>query len=603
MKSASLKAAYLRQAAELSTQLASLKHKNRYFVAGEIASFLAMLTFLTLATTLHNATWTLWIALACLVIYVLIRRMDVRNESAITAIGKLCQAYEDEARFLEGDFSPFDDGSHHADAHHPFALDLDIFGPSSLFHRLNRTVSSGGSNALAQALTALPGATAEAKAQVESKREAINELVDKYTWRMHFIAQGKGQANSINSAQLTQAMANASAISIPRFALSPLSLCLACASIVGFWVTALLAIFTPFSANIPVWWAIINFFAAMLLCSNSLRAVSKTANLLHTELTACVQLISLITAEELQAAQNKQIKTEMEGALQAFKQLEQTIGSLDRRSNVLGLMFANALFLSDFFLVRKFLKWQDSNLQHFSLWVENLSAMDALVSLATFKYNHPEAVEPQIEDTPHILYRASNLRHPFLSTKAVGNNLHIEQGQYHIVTGANMAGKSTFLRCVGVNYVLAMVGLPVFASEMRVSCFWLFSSMRTTDDLTQGISYFNAELIRLEQLINYCHNKPNTFIILDEILKGTNSLDKLNGSRLFLQTMAKLPASGIVATHDLELSKLEDEAPTRFANYCFEIELGNDVTYSYRITPGVAKNQNATFLLKKILNH
>ena len=195
MKSASLKAAYLRQAAELSAQLASLKHKNRYFVAGEIASFLAMLTFLTLATTLHNATWTLWIALACLVIYVLIRRMDVRNESAITAIGKLCQAYEDEARFLEGDFSPFDDGSHHADAHHPFALDLDIFGPSSLFHRLNRTVSSGGSNALAQALTALPGATAEAKEQVESKREAINELVDKYTWRMHFIAQGKGQAN------------------------------------------------------------------------------------------------------------------------------------------------------------------------------------------------------------------------------------------------------------------------------------------------------------------------------------------------------------------------------------------------------------------------
>ena len=314
-----------------------------------------------------------------------------------------------------------------------------------------------------------------------------------------------------------------------------------------------------------------------------------------------MQLLSLITTEDMQAALNKQLQTELEGALHAFKQLQQTVASLDRRSNVLGLMFANALFLSDFFLVRKFLKWQDSHLKHFEQWVECLSKADALVSLATFRYNHPETVQPQIEDAPNIVYQATNLRHPFLGIKAVGNDLHIEQGQYHIVTGANMAGKSTFLRCVGVNYVLAMAGLPVFAGEMRVSCFWLFSSMRTTDDLTHGISYFNAELLRLEQLIGYCHNHPNTFIILDEILKGTNSLDKLNGSRLFLQTMSQLPASGIVATHDLELSKLEDENPSRFANYCFEIELGNDVTYSYRITRGVAQNQNATFLLKKIL--
>lgn len=164
-----------------------------------------------------------------------------------------------------------------------------------------------------------------------------------------------------------------------------------------------------------------------------------------------------------------------------------------------------------------------------------------------------------------------------------------------------MAGKSTFLRTLGINYVLGMNGMPVFADSLRISRFALFSSMRTTDDLTHGISYFNAELLRLQQLMAFCQCHPHTLIILDEILKGTNSLDKLNGSRLFLQTIQKLPVSGIIATHDLELSKMADEYPATFHNYCFEIELGTDVTYSYRITPGVARNQNATFLLNNIL--
>ena len=130
MKSATLKDSYRSEASLLATQLACLKRRNLYFVAGEITSFIAMLAFIVLATTLHNATWTLWLAAVCLALYVIIRRFDVQNEAATTAIDQLRQAYEDEARYLEGDFTPFDDGACHADAHHPFALDLDIFGPS-----------------------------------------------------------------------------------------------------------------------------------------------------------------------------------------------------------------------------------------------------------------------------------------------------------------------------------------------------------------------------------------------------------------------------------------------------------------------------------------
>ena len=137
---------------------------------------------------------------------------------------------------------------------------------------------------------------------------------------------------------------------------------------------------------------------------------------------------------------------------------------------------------------------------------------------------------------------------------------------------------------------------------MKVSMFNLFTSMRTTDDLQHGISYFNAELIRLRLLLDSVReNPPCTLIILDEILKGTNSLDKLNGSRMFLEAVSKLPVSGVIATHDLELSRMA-EGSGRFHNHCFEIKLGEGVTYSYKITPGVAKNQNATYLLKRILN-
>lgn len=249
-----------------------------------------------------------------------------------------------------------------------------------------------------------------------------------------------------------------------------------------------------------------------------------------------------------------------------------------------------------------------------------VSEMDAMVSMADFRYNHPEATDAEILNdtmtldthdthTSHeaqkysmpIVFESKNLYHPFLGVKAVKNDFSIKDGNYYIITGANMAGKSTFLRSLGVNYILAMAGMPVFADSLKVSRFRLFSSMRTSDDLTHGISYFNAELLRLEQLLQFCQDKScRTLIILDEILKGTNSVDKLNGSRLFLESIAQLPVSGIIATHDLELSKMSEQKSC-FHNYCFEIELGTDVTYTYKIQPGVAQNQNATFLLKHLI--
>jgi DNA mismatch repair ATPase MutS len=258
--------------------------------------------------------------------------------------------------------------------------------------------------------------------------------------------------------------------------------------------------------------------------------------------------------------------------------------------------------MADLFIVRRFLAWKERYMAHIPEWIEAVSRHDALVSLATFHFNHPEATCAEVIDSEDITFEAQGLWHPFLGTKAVRNDFCLIDGHYYIVTGANMAGKSTFLRAVGINVLLARLGLPVFAEHLRCSSFALFTSMRTTDDLAHGISYFNAELLRLQQLLEAVKGNARTLIILDEILKGTNSLDKLNGSRLFLEAVSALPVTSLIATHDLELSRMAEEHPNRFHNFCFEIQLADHINYTYRITPGVARNQNATHLLRQLLN-
>ena len=304
--------------------------------------------------------------------------------------------------------------------------------------------------------------------------------------------------------------------------------------------------------------------------------------------------------------------------MESFTKLQRILDGLDRQGNPLYRFLSDAFFCYDFWITRRFRQWQGEYLHQVKDWIEAVSHFDMLVSMATFRYNEPTAIDAEIIENQGdrsliygsavgikrpvpLILEAQAITHPFLGERAVSNDFTLQDSHYYIITGANMAGKSTFLRTIGVNYILARCGMPVFAKHFRASRFALFSSMRTTDDLTQGISYFNAELLRLQQLIDFCRNQPHTLIILDEILKGTNSLDKLNGSRLFLEHIRQLPVTGIIATHDLALSKMADEHPDRFHNYCFEIELSDNVTYTYKITEGVARNQNATFLLKNIV--
>lgn len=581
---------YTEKERHLADEIAQLKQKSRLFVAGQIVFFLLFLAFLVLYTLVSWGALPLVLSAVSLALYALVRLMDVKNDEQVHRFSNLRKVYLHELSYLKGDFSCFDDGERYADAHHPFTFDLDVFGKDSLFQRINRTVTTGGSDWLAAQLSSVANRSARA--------DAVDELASMESWRATFMALGAD--GRIDSALIRQVLQEIKSLEIPTFAAKRWTFVLAWLLIVGLFVAIVASVAGWVGAQLPLWWGILHFFGVFFVCSGACRVISKAVDKLHEQLQVYVELIRQVSeTTTFTTPQNAAIVNVLQGARQSFDQLNDILNGLDRRGNILGLFLMDALFLSDYFLVRRFLRWQRQYLGQVPVWIDAISEMDGLVSMATFRYNEPQAGRAEVVASEEMVYEAVGLYHPFLGAKAVRNDFTLQHRHYYIITGANMAGKSTFLRALGINYILAMNGMPVFATSLRVSAYSLFSSMRTTDDLAHGISYFNAELLRLKQLLTACQYNSQTLIILDEILKGTNSADKLNGSRLFLQAVSALPVTGVIATHDLELSKMEGE---RFHNYCFEIALGQDVTYSYKITPGIARNQNATFLLREILS-
>lgn len=423
--------------------------------------------------------------------------------------------------------------------------------------------------------------------------------------RISFIAVGQLRGDVIDTDKVAGVVEKAKSLALPSFASSSMAIAVAVVSVVVFLSSFIAALFDVVPSSVPFQWGLLQLLLMIVLCSRPLHNINKTVGAVSKQMSMYVSLMEIISEGHFSAKDNVDILSRLSSAdgnaLRSFKQLKRLMGSLDRNGNPLYRMLCDVFFLNDLFLVRRFAKWKSCYMTRMTEWIDAVSRFDALVSMATFRYNEPYAKEAEIVDADEVVYYAEGLCHPFLGSKAVPNNFSINDSHYYIVTGANMAGKSTFLRSIGVNYILAMCGMPVFAKRLRVSIFSLFSSMRTSDDLAHGTSYFNAELLRLKQLIAICRENRHTLIILDEILKGTNSADKLSGSRMFLESISQLPVTGIIATHDLELSKMSDEHPALFHNYCFEIELTDNVTYSYKITPGVARNQNATYLLKGIL--
>lgn len=286
----------------------------------------------------------------------------------------------------------------------------------------------------------------------------------------------------------------------------------------------------------------------------------------------------------------------------SVKKLGKLIQAFDSRNNMLVGFVLNGLLLWDFLSILRLERWKSEYMKLFPVWLEMIGQVDAYISLGNYAYNNPDFAYPGISENSDV-FSAKNLGHQLIDeSKRVCNDFSLgKKGTVCIISGANMAGKSTFLRTVAINYILAMTGAPVCATEMRFIPGKVFTSMRTTDSLSGNESYFYAELRRLNTLKICIEKGEPIFFILDEILKGTNSEDKSTGSKLFLERIIANGGTGLLATHDTSLGRLEYDHPGLIINKCFEIEIdGENIRFNYKIQDGITQKMNAVFLMKQM---
>lgn len=503
---------------------------------------------------------------------------------------------EDELNAINYDFSAFDGAKEMIDGEHSFSLDLDLFGDKSFFQSLNRTVTSQGKKLLAEWFIN----PADKKEDVLSRQEAITELSKRQDLYQHFYTLGKINKENNKSIEILDKIRQDFDQSIA----SPVWKILTWI-VPAIWV--ILIGCNSFRLIQEKWIGIYSIVAIVVAYWNSKQvmqlynSVDKMENILKTYSS----LIEVIENEEFTSFELKKISEKLKNnnrkASESLKTLSRHIGALNQRFSLAGAIL-NILFMRDTRHSIALVKWKERHHNDIVGWIEALAEIDAYLSMGNYAFNHPDYIYPEVSDN-YFVMEGKALGHPLINRDVcVRNKIDIPKSPWFlIITGANMAGKSTYLRTVGINYLMACTGLPVCAEKMIFYPAHLVTSLRTSDSLASNESYFFAELKRLKMIIDRLQKGERLFIILDEILKGTNSADKQKGSMALMKQLVKLQSCGIIATHDLVLGSLEEEFPNEIKNYRFEADItDNELTFSYQLREGVAQNMNACFLMRKM---
>jgi hypothetical protein len=538
----------------------------------------------------------LWLSLLFLVLFFLAVVWDLKLARKQKMLKARLKVNEDEIKYLDHNYTAFDDGEDLSELNPELSGDFDLFGKGSLFQYLNRTVTRPGRKLLARQLS-----NPDKKPNtIKARQEAITELAEKKAFCENFRAYGALAGIETNEAERLEEWLDTPVDHSPwiKWAawLWPVFL--------AAWILG--TIFGYLNSSL----LIIPVFGAFFLTGRKSKAtqqaheqLSKSAKILrkYSQLLALIENLSLSAAFLLEL-QKTVINSEKKSS-EVIKRLFLLLERFDYRLNMIMGFILNVLFLFDFHMLLVLNKWKKQNHQEVRQWFSTLAEMDALISLVTFATNNkPVITYPKINEG-EFSFQAEDLRHPLIpSSEVVGNDLNFSgQPNVLVITGANMAGKSTFLRTLAVNMILGMNGAPVCASKMSFTPCDIRSSINIRDSLAKHESYFYAELQRLQKIVEHVEQNPQTLVVMDEILRGTNSLDKHNGSYGLLKKLISLNAIVVIATHDLGIGKLEQEYPENATNYCFEVELHEDqLAFDYKLKPGISQKQNASFLMQKM---
>lgn len=502
---------------------------------------------------------------------------------------KIIEINQEEINVLKGDWLHFKEGNEYKDGGHSFALDMDLFGKKSIYQLLNRTVSKKGSDLLANQLK-------YGVSDINLSNEAIHEFSDRMEWSQEFLAEGM----IFKEEELSK---DFSTIEKIEYQESYFNLFLRYAIPITSILATVLVSFDLISESIfGIYLAIV--FA---LIGKNL----KNANRITAQVTGFGSQVkmfkrqlelykSLKLRSEIMEKNREKLFSEQHNLMDSLKDLEKVQQRMEYRMNLLVGLVLNFFFAWDLQVLHQWESWRKSNQSYLNSWEIEIAQLEVWISGAVYKFNFPETNFAHFVDNENI--QITEMGHPFVSKqKRVTNNVELQKDEnFMIITGPNMAGKSTYLRSLGLIFICANAGFPVFASSCKIPHLKLYSSMRTTDDLTVESSYFHAELTRLRFIMDAIERGEKVFVILDEILKGTNSKDKEIGSAKFLQKLQRLNTKGIIATHDLSLCSLADGSKA-FKNMYFDSTIsGNELFFDYKIRQGICQNMNASFLLKKM---
>ena len=542
---------------------------------------------------------TLLIICICLTFLPLFILVKIHNRFFIRKEWLETQAriIQEELQALSGDYSSFEDGKEYVNPEHPYSFDLDIFGRRSLFQSINRTCTFFGKNRLAKWLQN----HLHEKTSIEKRQEMVREISEHTLFREQFRVAGLVHHGQSSDGEIIQAWSQSPAQYLHAGWVK--------AFIWGVPVINSLLLITSLAGWTSFSWLGLSFGIFLVLSFGIIKRatyIQETYGKQLKSLNGYARLIALAKAENWKSAGMQELMERFnlngQSPIQALQQLSKELDRLDLRNNqFLYVLLEGSIFFQLQEIVR-IERWKARYGQHISKWLETVGELDALCSLGTFAYNHPQYTYPELTEKP-FCFLATQMGHPLMpASQCVKNDATIPSRPFFlIITGANMAGKSTYLRTIGVNYLLACIGAPVCCERLKLYPNQLITSLRTSDSLSDNESYFFAELKRLKRIIDLLNQGQQLFIILDEILKGTNSMDKQKGSFDLIRQFMQLKANGIIATHDLLLGSLIKQFPEEIRNYCFEADIKeNELTFSYKLREGVAQNMNACFLMKKM---
>jgi hypothetical protein len=525
-------AIYTSETERLNAQLLLLKKRKNTIAWTRFAVIILLIA----ALYYFYAVSLLYTAIAALLLTSLFIRlviMATNNKTAIENYNRLVNINQTEIQIAAGYYTDRPDGANFLSPVHPYAGDLDIFGKASLYQYTNRTISQQGNELYANWLLHPADATT-----VLQRQEAVKELAHQYQWRQQLQSHG-----------IEQIITTATEKKINAWLMEPDTFSHALKWKLLRWIypvialTVLLLYMTDIISGLYFYTAYLVFFLVSGWISKTIAAQYVQLNKIVPEAGILSKSAAWIEVNSFQSVYLRQIQQHFKidniPSSVAIRQLKNILDKFDFNLNMLFLIFINPFLLWNLQLIFELEKWRTNNKIKTPQWFTALGEMEAISTVASIHFNHPHWVFPALDGQTHGTLEATAIGHPLIPENKCINNDFSTHGtaQIALITGSNMAGKSTFLRSIGVNTVLAMLGSTVCAQYMKLSPMRIISSMRVADNLQESTSTFYAELKKLQSIIEDVNRHEKVFVLLDEILRGTNSLDRHTGSKALVKQL------------------------------------------------------------------